>query len=222
MKLINRLWLRPYAPLFQRTIVGRNRCRLDPAKGRFTRRDAKRIFERAARDGLEQLERTPADRTFGASMMLRIGIWSLALYRAVRAEGVAADYATELCTDFLWAGYKRSVRLQRLLGRLASRVPEKQMSVIQTIFLRFPLASPGYDCQVRRESGAFAYDVRRCPVNDYFATQDAEARAFFRNSWCTLDYPLAEHLVRGGKFERTRVLSDGDGVCDMRWSARGE
>ncbi len=221
MKLINRLWVRPYAPLFSKTIVGRSRCRLDPAKGRFTRRDAKRIFECAVCDVLEQLERKPSDKTIGASIMLRIGIWSLALYRAVRADGVDSDYATELCTDFLWAGYKRSVRLQRLLGRLASRVPQKQMSAIQSIFLRFPLASPGYDCQLRRETDAFAYDVRRCPVNDYFATQDPEAQAFFRNSWCTLDYPLAEHLVAGGKFERTRVLSDGDGVCDMRWSAEG-
>jgi len=49
--------------------------------------------------------------------------------------------------------------------------------------------------------------------------QGEEALEFFRKSWCTLDFPLAEAMVRGGRYERPRTLSEGDEVCDMRWIA---
>ena len=149
--------------------------------------------------------------------MLRSGVWSLAVYRAIRAQGVEEDYATELCTDYLWVAYRSQMRVQRRLGHLLARSPRAQMAAIQRIFLRFPLAAPGYDCKLREIPGVFAYDIHRCPVYDYFAAQGEEALEFFRNSWCTLDYPLAEYLVRGGRYERCETLSAGGPFCDMRW-----
>jgi len=38
-----------------------------------------------------------------------------------------------------------------------------------------------------------------------------------KNSWCTLDYSLAENLIQGGKYKRKHLLSDGDDKCDMCW-----
>ena len=140
------------------------------------------------------------------------------MYRAIRASGAEADHATDLCTDYLWTSYRRTVRRPRWLGLLRHRDPEKQMARIQERFLRFPLESPGYDCRPKDVAGCYAYDIRRCPVQDYFRKQGKEDLEFFRRSWCTLDYPLAEHLVRGGRYVRTKVLSDGDALCDMRWS----
>lgn len=43
----------------------------------------------------------------------------------------------------------------------------------------------------------------------------------FRRSWCTMDYPLCEAMVEGGRFSREHALSHGDDVCDMRWRAAG-
>jgi hypothetical protein len=57
------------------------------------------------------------------------------------------------------------------------------------------------------------------PIFEYFKTQGEEALEFFRNSWCTLDFPLAEFMVKGGRYERPHTLSAGDNVCDMRWIA---
>lgn len=144
-------------------------------------------------------------------------MWSLAVYRAIRETGVEEDYATELCTDYLWKAYKRQVGIQRLIARVFVRDGQKQMNMMQRMFLRVPLAAPGYDCELTKTSGGFAYDIRRCPVRDYYVGQGEEALRFFRNSWCTLDYPLAEYLVEGGKYERTHTLSAGDTMCDMRW-----
>jgi hypothetical protein len=180
----------------------------------------KRIFADAATRTQELASGVPREPTLGARLMLTSGIWSLAIYHAIRAAGAEVDHATDLCTDYLWVSYRRNVRRARWLGRLGQRDPEKQMARIQERFLRFPLESPGYDCRLEDVAGCYAYDIRRCPVQDYFRKQGEEALEFFRRSWCTLDYPLAEHLVRGGRYTRSKVLSDGDPMCDMRWSVQ--
>ncbi len=70
--------------------------------------------------------------------------------------------------------------------------------------------------------GTFALDFYRCPVNYYFQALGKEELEFFRNSWCTMDWPFAEAMVKGGKYERRHTLSAGDNVCDMRWRAHDE
>lgn len=220
MRWTTRLYLWPYTRFLYRTLVGRSRSRGHAEQGRFTRNDARRITEEAWAIARELRGSAPREQAVGGRLMLNGGVWSLAIFRAIRGLGVPAEYATELCTDYLWAAYQSQVTVQRWLGHLLARGPEAQMARIQGIFLRFPLGAPGYDCRVREVPGSFAYDIHRCPVHDYFATQGPEALEFFRNSWCTLDYPLAEHLVRGGRYERRRTLSAGDAMCDMRWMVR--
>jgi len=188
-----------------------------PERGRFTSGEATAIFHEGGTIAARLLRDVPHQETVGARIMVRNGVMSLAIYRALRKVGVEPGYATELTTDYLWAEYKKTTSIQRLIGHLFAREPRRQMRLIQRIFLRFPMASPGYRRTVREVPGAFAYDIERCPVYDYYAAQDAEALEFFRRSWCTLDYPLAEHLVEGGRFERSKVLSAGDDICDMRW-----
>lgn len=188
-----------------------------PERGRFTSEDATAIFHEGVTIAATLLRDALREETVGARIMVRNGAMSLAIYRAIRKMGVEPGYATELTTDYLWVEYRKTTSIQRWIGHLFAREPRRQMRLIQRIFLRFPMASPGYRCTVREVPGAFAYDIARCPVYDYFATQDAEALEFFRRSWCTLDYPLAEHLVEGGRFERSKVLSAGDDICDMRW-----
>jgi hypothetical protein len=218
MDLRTRLYAYTQFRLLCRALIDRNRSREHPERGRFTRRDVKRILADAAARIPELASGIPSEPTPGARLMLRSGVWSLAMYHAIRATGAEADHATELCTDYLWTSYRRNVRRARWHGHLRHRDPEKQMARIQERFLRFPLESPGYDCRLEEVPGCYAYDIRRCPVQDYFRKQGDEALEFFRRSWCTLDYPLAEHLVRGGRYTRSKVLSDGDAMCDMRWS----
>jgi len=60
-------------------------------------------------------------------------------------------------------------------------------------------------------------DFHRCPVHDYFRSQGEEELELFQKTWCTLDHPIAEAMVEGGRYERPHTLSHGDSVCDMRW-----
>jgi hypothetical protein len=157
--------------------------------------------------------------TAGGRRNVSMGVFSLALYQALRDVVEDKAYATELATDLCWKSYEQSIGPSRFLARMVSRDPKKQMNFMMRMGLRYPFSRPDYDWKVHPDPDAFAVDFYRCPVLDYFKTQGEEAVEFFRNSWCTLDFPLAEFMVKGGRYERPHTLSAGDEVCDMRWIA---
>lgn len=218
MNIFLRILTGSYFRFFCKTLIDRNRDRQRPELGRITREDIRSI----SKDMYQNYERLIVDvnfsSTYGSRVMVRNGVLSQSFYRAMRNFGADKEYATELCTDVLWKIYKTQVWLQRFMGRLVSRSPQKQMNKIQKIFLSFPLARPGYEWEINEIDSVASYDIFRCPVCDYFKTQKQEDFEFFRKSWCTLDWPLAEYLVKGGKYERQYTLSNGDSRCDMRWT----
>ena len=203
--------------IINHTLSGRNRNRKQPESGRITKEDINLIIEETWENYNILKQNAPFEKTLGARIMLKNGIVSLALYRAIGKVAVGEDYATELCTDILWKFYIKQIRVQRFIARFLHRKPQQQMNMLQRIFLRFPLTRPGYDWKINEMGEVSAYDITRCPVYDYFKSQGPNELEFFRNSWCTLDFPLAEYLVRGGKYERTHTLSAGDDMCDMCW-----
>jgi hypothetical protein len=217
MEKVLKLFLWDFIRIVKRALLGRNRNRKQPESGRITKEDVDLIIEESLRYYNILKQKSPLEKTFGARLMLRNGIMSLALYRGIGKVVVGEDYVTELCTDILWKIYIKNISLQRLIARILYRDPREQMNIIQKIFLLFPLAKPGYDWKINKIKEGYAYDIMRCPVCDYFKSQDPAEFNFFRNSWCTLDFPLAEHLVRGGKYERSHTLSAGDDSCDMCW-----
>ena len=200
-------------------LVGRRRCPRHIEQGRFTRQDADRVMEQTWRNFDALISEAPHQKTPGGRRNVRLGVFTLAHYQALRSTVQDKEYATVLATDFCWRGYEQSISVSRLVARLVTRDPQKQMNFMMRMGLRYPFSRPDYDWKVHPDPDAFAVDFYRCPVFDYFKTQGEEALEFFRNSWCTLDFPLAEFMVRGGRYERPHTLSTGDGVCDMRWIA---
>ncbi|MBN1932307.1 MAG: L-2-amino-thiazoline-4-carboxylic acid hydrolase [Desulfobacterales bacterium] len=197
-------------------LEGRNRSRQRPELGRITNDDVYSILEESWKNYRQLSKTAPKGDTLGSRMMLKNGVWSLAMYRAILKIVFEKEYAIELCGDVLWKNYQRSVWRVRLKARLSSRKPQEQMNRMQEVFLKI-LEKPGYDLLVIQAPDAFAYDIYRCPVHDYFKSLGPEELEFFRKTWCTFDFPFAEHLVKGGKHERQRTLSHGDEMCDMRW-----
>ena len=143
--------------LFYQTVTGRNRCRRDPKKGRFTKRDAARILQRAWKNYGSLFADMSSEKTVGSRAMVRSGIWSLAVYRTIRETGVEENYATELCTDYLWKAYKRQVGIQRLIARVFVRDGQRQMNMMQRMFLRFP--PPDTIASLQKPPAATAHDL---------------------------------------------------------------
>ena len=53
------------------------------------------------------------------------------------------------------------------------------------------------------------------PVAEFFAQHDASELCV--NTWCNLDFPLAEKW--GGRLSRTGTIAMGKERCDFRWRA---
>ncbi len=217
MNILSKILYHSYVRTFHQVLIDRNRDRHRPQLGRITKIDVNNIVEGTLKNFQRLIQNVDLGKTYGSRVMVRNGVLSQSLYQVIRNFGADKEYATELCSDILWKIYKKQVLIQRILARFMSRDPQKQMNRIQKFFLFFPLAKPGYDWKINEMGSTASYDIHRCPVCDYFKTQNQEDFDFFRNSWCTFDFPLAEYLVQGGKHQRSQTLSSGDNRCDMKW-----
>jgi L-2-amino-thiazoline-4-carboxylic acid hydrolase len=204
----------------KRALLGRRLDPDDPAQGRFTREQVRRILTQAWRryDELVPGAHVERNMTHGSCQNELLAVLALAIYRTLLADGVQAKYATELVTDLVWKIYEKWVVLPRLVARWAKDDPQEQMNLMLRMFLRYPFSRPGYDWKAWTEdSGAYAIDFYRCPMRDYMRSQGEEE--FMLNSICTLDFALAQVMTGGGRYQRPHTLSAGDRVCDMKWFA---
>lgn len=204
----------------RRVLEGRLRARTDP-RARLQRADVDRVVARTAATFARLLAEARLPAGAGARHNVRAGIWTLALYRALKEEVGDEAYATELAADVVWRQYAAAAGPFAALGRLLGLDPRRHMHLAVRLGLLYPFGRPGYQWTARRAGPVLETDFTRCPVLEYFETQGEEALRFFRASWCAFDFPLAEALVAGGRYERAHTLSAGDDRCDMRWIAPG-
>lgn len=205
-------------------IVGRNRARGDAAKGRFTVGEVNELLDESWRafDDLDpDVSREP---TFGSRLNVQLAALTLAFLRALMEAGVERDYAIELIGDTCWSIYQYWGRIGRgrFLARLvpSPRSPEQEqvLGADGSWPLPFPFNPPGYRARGVPVKDGVGFDVIRCPVADYFHEHGAADLAV--NTWCMLDYPLAEMLDL--RLVRSQTLARGDKLCDFRWLAAEE
>ena len=212
-----------YRPLAARAarqaLVGRDRVRQSPDRGRFTRTDVDGLLKTAWNHYAERLGDLPAEPTMGSRMNVRLACFTMCFFNAALAAGVERAYAIELVADAAWRVYRLwsmiALALARLtLGKTTSLAfavtkrgePEGRVS------LSFPFNAPGYLIEPVPSDSGTAFDVVRCPVADYFRREGAVDLC--SASWCNLDYALAEMTQE--KLVRTKTLVRGDDRCDFR------
>lgn len=207
------------------TITGRYRDPARPQDGRFTRGEIKGLVQRAMgiTDELIPEANLNQYRSRGNRLNVLLGIYSLAIYRAMRERGFEKEWAIELFADTGWRLYALGVNIPLYFVRPFTRNPQTRLNFILRVFLFFPFAEDplGYKRKVWKEADHFCTDWSRCVVYDYFkAHANAEELELFRRSWCLYDFALPGLIHPDGFYERPHTLSSGDGVCDMRWYGR--
>jgi hypothetical protein len=202
------------------------RCRRDgePEYGRFTPKDIERIIRQAKSHLAALLPYFKDLPNIGNYTMAYAAMVDLAYYRALLGEKVDPGYATNLIGDINWqfvvntSGY---YRLKRRLIAVKTRNPEERMGMFLGDMLKFPYGEPGYEAELFEEGNGYRMNFYSCPLYDFYKQFGDEELALFRRVFCTHDYAAAERLVEGGRYRREHTLSDGDGVCDMRWFIAG-
>jgi hypothetical protein len=196
-----------------------------PEYGRFTARDIERIILQASSNIRELMPYFNDFDNIGNYLWEFTGLVDLAIYRALVQEAIDPDYAVNLVGDVLWQmrvsskGFIPIIDPLRLkLARMVTKDPMAFLEKRLRDGMRFPFSEPGYEVRLCREKDAHRMVFSSCAVFDFYRQFGQEELALFRRTWCAYDYAVAELLVEGGKYQREHTLSDGDEVCDMRWS----
>jgi|SRR5579859_955186 len=199
----------------QRALVGRNRSRNEPEKGRFTGAEVDRLLDqswRAFDDHMPDVSREP---TFGSRLNVRLAALTLAFHETLTGAGIERSYATELVADACWKIYQfwgyPGLYLTGLFP--ARRDPAKHVRPDGTWPMALPFNYPGYIARYVPTEKGIGFDVVRCPVAEYFRAHGAGDVAV--GTWCALDYGLAE--IGGLRLERPCTLAAGQDRCDFRW-----
>jgi ubiquinone biosynthesis protein len=208
------------APGWSGTIMMRVLRRvLAPAVGkvlrsRFSRSEARIILDGAFRDYERQRACIPEERELGARLMVHFAALTVGFYRSLRARGMTDADARRLTAEVTWLVYEKMAGVPWLIARLSKGTPYERLERATRLFRSFPFRAPGYDMvDVPGGAGVVAFDVRRCPVAEYFRAQNLPQLCV--DAWCNLDVPLARKW--GGRLERTGTLAQGADRCDFRW-----
>lgn len=197
----------------RRALVGRNRSRREPEKGRFTPEEVSRVLDGSWHtfDGLApDVSREP---TLGSRLNVQLAALTLAFFHSLTEAGIQPDYAIELVADAGWQIYQYWGQLGRLTASLFPRNAAKRVRPGGLWPIAFPFNSPGYIARYVPTEKGIGFDMLRCPVAEYFRLQGTGEVAV--GTWCSLDYAIAE--MGGYGLRRTRTLAAGDDRCDFRW-----
>lgn len=206
--------LHPWARWAARSaIAGRNRSRSDPTAGRFTHADVDRLLAAAWATFDRRAQHLPHEPTRGSRQNVMLACLTLSMLDALIADGIEREHAIELVGDTCWKIYDQWGRIPRAISHLLTRDPAKRLRISANLFLRYPFNRPGYRYTDVPEPRGRSFDMLRCPVADYLATQDASDLTLA--TWCNLDYQLAH--MWGGELERHTTLAAGAPRCDFRF-----
>lgn len=203
------LWASRWA--VRRTITERSRLRGSPLHGRFTRSDVGVILKRTW-ELFESLTRPQLQVEASTWRVLLLASLTHALFQALLEAGVERIYAIELTSDTIWKLYSRMYRFSHFLNTgftSLDRAARMRVSV-RRAFQHLPSS---YEWRPVAEEGGISFEIRRCPVAEYFRAHGAADLCV--GAWCNQDYGLAE--IWGGQLQREGTLASDHDHCDFRF-----
>lgn len=159
----------------------------------------------------------PIEKTLGAVFTTHLAAAALAMYEVLIRYSVGESEAYRLIYDIGWKLYSEMGEPPLLFAAAFTDDPTKRLRLATDLFRYFPFGAPAYAWRdVPSDDGVVAFDCMRCPVAEFFAQHNASELCV--NTWCNLDFPLAEKW--GGELSRTATIAMGAECCDFRWRHR--
>lgn len=157
----------------------------------------------------------PVAETFGAMLTTHLAALTLAVQESLLAQDLSAAEGYQIVYDIGWSIYERMSEVPLLLAKTLTSSPQKQMRIATDLFRHFPFGGPAYGWRdVDAGPNIIGFDCTKCPVAKFF--KDYNASDLCVQTWCALDYPLAQKW--GGHLERTGTIAMGKAHCDFRWN----
>jgi ubiquinone biosynthesis protein len=177
---------------------------------------ARAILDDAFADYDRQRPALPHEASAGGRLMVHFAALTIGLYRALLHREVVPAEARSWTASVTARGYAKITALPTALARICTRTARARVKRATDLMRRFPFTPPSYVMvDVPAGDEVVAFDVRRCPVAEYFLAQGLGELCV--ESWCELDFALARSW--GARLQRTCTLAGGGDRCDFRWQA---
>ncbi len=215
---------RPFEKATRRIILNRYIDRDKPWKSRILAEDLNPILAHAWRNFEELWPGAPATHTFGNWHATAIAVYTLAIYRALRATDMNVDYATELTSDVVWTFHLPWFPILNIVGFIsAGKNAQKRVEMGLRGFAKY-WNPPGFEFRFAKDTGRrpFRINVIKCGMHTYFKSFGEEEMNLFYKTHCMLDYSVIRRMVKGGWYERSNTLSAGHSACTMSFYASPE
>jgi hypothetical protein len=158
---------RPMIPDVTRMVFRRSALHvLRPA---LPHEDVERVWART-RELQRELRKTRPRHSLGVTLVLRLFEWDRALYGALLESGVPSDDAGRWIADINWAILGPSTALNFSLSRVRSRDLRTRVQSVVDLLFAVVFTAP-FRRIVHPARDEVAFDVTRCPLAEYFASQ---------------------------------------------------
>lgn len=151
----------------------------------------------------------------GMNFLLRYMEWDCALYRAIRAGGIAEDRARAVIEKINWDAFGPMIRLSFRFSRWRSSHLLTRVTWILDVMFAFIFTSP-FQRRTYAHLDEIAFDVISCPLAKYF--KDQGVPELTKAAACQLDYQMAS--VWSMELVRAQTIAEGHSFCDFRFRRR--
>ncbi|MEO7212041.1 MAG: L-2-amino-thiazoline-4-carboxylic acid hydrolase [Mucilaginibacter sp.] len=158
----------------------------------------------------------PVMPTLGGYVTVHLAALSTAFYHELTTRGQNEEATAKIFYDIAWKVYIKMGKLSWWLAGWRNRNNYGRLLKTTQLFRAFPFNSPSYKWQdIKIADNVVGFDCLKCPVAEYF--QSKRLSKFCTQTWCSLDYPLAQ--LWHAKLKRTGSIAGGADKCDFRWTA---
>lgn len=204
LKKITLFWFKTQAARFARVVLA----------DQYNQVDIEEILHSYWQKYLALKPEVPSMPTIGGSLMLHLAAMSTAFYQELIIRGQNETGATKLFYDIAWKVYVKMGKLSWRLSSVGNRSNFSRLLKATNLFRSFPFNSPSFLWEdVITEKNIVGFNCVRCPVAEFFQKRDMAT--FCEQTWCSLDFPLAE--LWHSELERTGTIAGGAAKCDFRW-----
>jgi len=163
--------------------------------------------------GFGQLATQIPQTNYGARHLLRMSAYSVALFRALIAQGFESESATELVSNAVFSAIRPGRDAMDRLGRIRHRARLRGARWASDLARRLYYAEPGWRMQAVLVDDGFGMDVSRCMVAEYF-DRLGESELCQR---VICDQDVRSAARHGITLERSGTLAGGADRCDFRY-----
>lgn len=186
------------------------------ARGRFSiplgRARANRIIRRADAGFPAVVVHIPPAGV-GASHLLRIGAYAIALHDALLENDIADPAATRLVADAVFESIRRPRDALDAMARLRHRDPLRRVRWGSRLALRLYYSKPDWQSVPVAVADGVGFDITRCVVAEFF--ERVGKVELCEQAICQQDIRMAAR--HGYRLERSGTLAAGADRCDFRY-----